>query len=97
MTGGIWLLAQAKAPLQDPAHMQALDSAGLQSGRHRSHDLVTLGNLCVDIVLEVPELPSPDVDQRKLLLRQLTTSAPPQEVGLAGGLHRGSLPGCRSS
>ena len=55
---------------------------------------MTLGNLCVDIVLEVPELPSPDVDQRKLLLRQLAASAPPQEVGLAGGLRRGSLLAC---
>ena len=71
---------QSRCPLQDPVPMQAPDSAGPQSGRHRSHDLVTLGNLCVDIVLEVPELPSPDVNQRKLLLRQLTASAPPQEV-----------------
>lgn len=76
--------------------MQAPDSAGPQAGRHRSHDLVTLGNLCVDIVLEVPELPSPDVDQRRLLLRQLTASAPPREVRLAGGLHRESLLGCRT-
>eukprot|EP00891_Asterochloris_glomerata_P001702 jgi/Astpho2/1702/fgenesh1_pg.00032_%23_41_t len=66
------------------ADVQAPDSARPQAGRHHSHDLVTLGNLCVDIVLEVPELPSPDVDQRRLLLRQLTASAPPREVWEVG-------------
>ena len=60
--------------------LQAPDYAVPLSGRRRSHDLVTLGNLCVDIVLEVPELPPPDDGKRKQLLRQLTAAPPSQEV-----------------
>lgn len=42
-------------------------------------DVATLGNLCVDIVLSVRELPPPSRGDRKALMDQLSTS-PPDKV-----------------
>ena len=44
-------------------------------------DIATLGNLCVDIVLNVPELPPKPLEQRKAYLEQLSKS-PPDTVRL---------------
>lgn len=43
-------------------------------------DLATLGNLCVDVVLSVPELPPAQRDERKAYMERLTAS-PPDQVG----------------
>lgn len=39
-------------------------------------DVATLGNLCVDIVLNVPKLPPPSRDARKAFMEQLSSSPP---------------------
>ncbi|KAL6968226.1 hypothetical protein U1Q18_034028 [Sarracenia purpurea var. burkii] len=48
-------------------------------------DVVTLGNLCVDIVLNVPNLPPDSVDERKAYMEQLLKSAPDKKFWEAGG------------
>lgn len=45
-------------------------------------DIATLGNLCVDIVLSVPELPPKNLEQRKAYMEQLSKS-PPDKVRLS--------------
>ena len=42
-------------------------------------DVATLGNLCVDIVLSVDELPPPSRGERKALMDELSIS-PPDKV-----------------
>jgi hypothetical protein len=44
-------------------------------------DLATLGNLCVDVVLNVPQLPPVQRDERKAYMERLAAS-PPDQVGL---------------
>jgi hypothetical protein len=44
-------------------------------------DLATLGNLCVDVVLSVPQLPPAQRDERKAYMERLAAS-PPDQVGL---------------
>ncbi|XP_038718302.1 fructokinase-1-like [Tripterygium wilfordii] len=48
-------------------------------------DVATLGNLCVDIVLDVPELPPPSRDARKAYMQQLSASPPDKQYWEAGG------------
>lgn len=48
-------------------------------------DVATLGNLCVDIVLDVPELPPRPLDQRKAFLAELSKSPPDKRFWEAGG------------
>ncbi|KAL3531258.1 hypothetical protein ACH5RR_010580 [Cinchona calisaya] len=48
-------------------------------------DVATLGNLCVDIVLNVPQLPPKPVDQRKAYLDDLSKSPPDKRYWEAGG------------
>lgn len=48
-------------------------------------DIATLGNLCVDIVLNVPELPPKPLEQRKAYLEQLSKSPPDTRYWEAGG------------
>ena len=43
-------------------------------------DIATLGNLCVDIVLNVPELPPEPLYERKAYMERLASS-PPDKVG----------------
>ena len=45
----------------------------------KAADLATLGNLCVDIVLNVPSLPPPNRDQRNNYMDKLASS-PPHKV-----------------
>lgn len=47
-------------------------------GISKDIDVATLGNLCVDIVLNVPKLPPKPVDQRKSYLDELSKSPPPK-------------------
>ncbi|KAG2425649.1 hypothetical protein HXX76_013494 [Chlamydomonas incerta] len=48
-------------------------------------DVVGLGNLCVDAVLPLPELPPPDRELRRQLLDTLTASPPPRSSWEVGG------------
>ncbi|KAK6259989.1 Carbohydrate kinase PfkB - like 2 [Theobroma cacao] len=48
-------------------------------------DVATLGNLCVDIVLNVPKLPPPSPDARKAFMEQLSSSPPDKQYWEAGG------------
>ncbi|KAA3471215.1 5-dehydro-2-deoxygluconokinase [Gossypium australe] len=48
-------------------------------------DVATLGNLCVDIVLNVPKLPPPSPDSRKAFMEQLSSSPPDEQYWEAGG------------
>lgn len=54
-----------------------VDGAKREGGK--TVDVVTLGNLCVDIVLNVPHLP-PESDVEKLEYMQRLASSPPDEV-----------------
>ncbi|KAI4349428.1 hypothetical protein L6164_010018 [Bauhinia variegata] len=48
-------------------------------------DVATLGNLCVDIVLTVPQLPPPSFDERKAFMERLSESPPDKKYWEAGG------------
>ncbi|KAL1547151.1 fructokinase-1-like [Salvia divinorum] len=48
-------------------------------------DVATLGNLCVDIVLSVPELPPKPLDERKAYMDELSKSPPDKKYWEAGG------------
>ncbi|XP_038693885.1 fructokinase-1-like [Tripterygium wilfordii] len=48
-------------------------------------DVATLGNLCVDIILDVPELPPRSRDARKAYLQKLSASPPDKQYWEAGG------------
>ncbi|XVE77880.1 hypothetical protein DITRI_Ditri13aG0099100 [Diplodiscus trichospermus] len=48
-------------------------------------DVATLGNLCVDIVLNVPKLPPPYADARKAFMEHLSSSPPDKQYWEAGG------------
>lgn len=62
------------------AHDWKLRSSGV-----KSIDVATLGNLCVDIVLNVPQLPPPSRDARKAFMDQLSASPPDKQYWEAGG------------
>lgn len=48
-------------------------------------DVATLGNLCVDIVLNVPKLPPKPHDKRKAYMDELSKTPPDKEYWEAGG------------
>ena len=50
-----------------------------------SYDVIALGNLCLDIFVSVPELPSPEESSRRNLLNQLTASPPSRAAWEVGG------------
>ncbi|XP_078164275.1 pfkB-like carbohydrate kinase family protein [Carex rostrata] len=51
----------------------------------KAADLATLGNLCVDIVLNVPSLPPANRDERKNYMEKLASSPPDKKFWEAGG------------
>ncbi|KAL9271797.1 hypothetical protein AKJ16_DCAP18846, partial [Drosera capensis] len=51
----------------------------------RDIDIATLGNLCVDIVLNVPKLLPPEINQRKDYMDRLSASPPDKRYWEAGG------------
>ena len=70
--------------LRSAASNGRLNHASLPDWKLRSvgvkdADLTTLGNLCVDIVLNVPQLPPPSREERKAYMERLAAS-PPDEV-----------------
>lgn len=48
-------------------------------------DVATLGNLCVDIVLNVPKLPPKPLDEREAYMDELSKSPPDKKYWEAGG------------
>ncbi|KAJ4968495.1 hypothetical protein NE237_015196 [Protea cynaroides] len=48
-------------------------------------DVITLGNLCVDVVLNVPSLPPPSLEERRAYMEQLSASQPDKKYWEAGG------------
>ncbi|XP_028807949.1 uncharacterized protein LOC114762607 [Neltuma alba] len=57
----------------------------LRSSVIKDNDVATLGNLCVDIVLNVPQLPPPSVEERMAFMKQLSASPPDKKYWEAGG------------
>lgn len=55
------------------------------SSSRREHDVIGLSNLCVDIVIPVEQLPSPDPVAKQKLLQQLTADPPSCESWELGG------------
>lgn len=51
----------------------------------KQFDVATLGNLCVDVVLNVPNLPPSSFDERKDYMEQLSKSPPDKKYWEAGG------------
>lgn len=50
-----------------------------------SYDVIVLGNLCLDIFVSVPALPSTEESSRRKLLQQLTASPPDRTAWEVGG------------
>uniref|UniRef100_A0A5B7AXN8 Putative fructokinase-1 n=1 Tax=Davidia involucrata TaxID=16924 RepID=A0A5B7AXN8_DAVIN len=48
-------------------------------------DVATLGDICVDIVLNVPKLPPASLEERKAYMEQLSKSPPDKQYWEAGG------------
>lgn len=57
----------------------SVEDERIKSGGVKDIDVATLGNLCVDIVLNVPKLPPKPLDERKAYMDQLSKS-PPDKV-----------------
>lgn len=51
----------------------------------KQFDVATLGNLCVDVILNVPNLPPPSREERKAYMDQLSKSPPDERCWEAGG------------
>ncbi|KAH9322665.1 hypothetical protein KI387_017304, partial [Taxus chinensis] len=58
---------------------------GVSKSVLKTVDVVTLGNLCVDIVLNVPELPPSSLEDRYQVMHQLVASNPDKRYWEAGG------------
>ncbi|XP_051142321.1 fructokinase-1-like [Andrographis paniculata] len=58
---------------------------GIISVGVKDFDVATLGNLCVDIVLNVPKLPPKRFDERRAYLEELAKSPPDKNNWEAGG------------
>ncbi|MQL98922.1 hypothetical protein Taro_031639 [Colocasia esculenta] len=74
--------------LQNRRWDQVEADAGEGNGNGRplkSADVATLGNLCVDIVLNVPTLPPAPREERKAYLERLSASPPDERFWEAGG------------
>ncbi|GAB4820018.1 hypothetical protein N2152v2_007064 [Parachlorella kessleri] len=52
----------------------------------KTYDVVALSNLCVDVVVQVPELPPAELAARRELLDTLTASPPPASSWEVGGM-----------
>ncbi|KAL5068121.1 hypothetical protein RYX36_019008 [Vicia faba] len=57
----------------------------LRSVGSKNIDVATMGNLCLDIVLNVPQLPPLSVHERKAFMERLASSPPPKKYWEAGG------------
>ncbi|XP_051118859.1 fructokinase-1-like [Andrographis paniculata] len=57
----------------------------IKSVGEKDVDVATVGNLCVDIVLNVPKLPPKAMAERKAYMEELAKSSPDKEFWEAGG------------
>lgn len=57
----------------------------LRSEKACSYDVIVLGNLCLDIFVSVPALPSTEESSRRKLLQELTASPPDRTSWEVGG------------
>ncbi|XP_010278096.1 PREDICTED: fructokinase-1-like isoform X2 [Nelumbo nucifera] len=77
------------APKNRPSSPSLVDGRGeedrLKSTFVKEVDVVTLGNLCVDIVLNVPKLPPASFEERRTYMEQLAASSPDKRFWEAGG------------
>ncbi|KAJ1417518.1 Ribokinase-like [Sesbania bispinosa] len=68
-----------------PRPVSSTPDSNLRSVGAKHVDVATLGNLCVDIVLNVPHLPPPSFHERKAYMEHLASSPPPKKYWEAGG------------
>lgn len=76
-----------KLEVSEPKHFassfnfsnECVQVSKFRSASAKDIDVATLGNLCVDIVLNVPSLPPENDDERKAYMEQLSSS-PPDKV-----------------
>lgn len=74
---------QQRQPSQQ--HEPGNQQGQAQAQRQCTYDVVSFGNLCVDVVLSVPQLPPSDKEQRWQLLQQLQASPPDSSTKEVGG------------
>ncbi|MBA0859615.1 hypothetical protein Goshw_008852 [Gossypium schwendimanii] len=70
-------------PTQPPRSLPSSNST--KNAALKTVDVATLGNLCVDIVLNVPKLPPSSKGARKAIMEQLSSSPPDKQYWEAGG------------
>ncbi|XP_022960246.1 fructokinase-1 [Cucurbita moschata] len=88
-----FFLCCKKVEVSEPKHFASsfnFSNEGAAVSKFRSAnakdiDVATLGNLCVDIVLNVPNLPPEDDDERKAYMERLSSSPPDKRYWEAGG------------
>ena len=56
-----------------------------KSAKSCAFDVIALGNLCLDIFVSVPELPSTEIQSRRKLLADLTAAPPSRTSWEVGG------------
>lgn len=76
---------QAPERLAAPLAPSSSDALGAVVQRRKQFDVVSLSNLCVDVMVPVEELPPNDAEARRRLLQQLTAQPPPEEQWEVGG------------
>ena len=83
----IFTPAQSRKPKSSTtACLQAASPASyVRPQKTCSYDVIALGNLCLDIFVSVPELPSTEESSRRQLLNQLTASPPCRSAWEVGG------------
>ncbi|ONL93968.1 pfkB-like carbohydrate kinase family protein [Zea mays] len=77
-------VAAAVSGAVNEARRRGVPQEGGEDGR-KDTDLATLGNLCVDVVLSVPQLPPAQQEERKAYMERLAASPPDQKFWEAGG------------
>jgi len=70
-------VAAAVSGAVNEARRRGAPQDGGEDGR-KDTDLATLGNLCVDVVLSVPQLPPAPREERKAYMERLAASPPDQ-------------------
>jgi hypothetical protein len=70
-------VAAAVSGAVNEARRRGVPQEGGEDGR-KDTDLATLGNLCVDVVLSVPQLPPAQQEERKAYMERLAASPPDQ-------------------
>ena len=85
----LWPLSQAPKRKTQPSTQACLQTAPirqpLRPQKACSYDVIVLGNLCLDIFVSVPALPSREESSRRKLLQELTASPPDRTSWEVGG------------